>query len=276
MSYWWIIPCSIAVILFLRFSFRYAWWATAVDYKNPRILMYHMISDHKNNAKFNGLRVTPEAFEQQLNWLKSHDWNFVTMSELVILGNTLPRKSVALTFDDGFEDNYTNALPIMQRYGAKGTLYLVVDRHKRDWSTNKKAHHNSGELMQEPKLTDTQVTEMLQSGVFELGAHTTTHPNLSQLLEAEKTSEIAGSKQQLEKLFQTNIGSFAYPFGIYSQDDVRVTKRANFESAVTTEAGISELNTNNLLELKRVKISGKDNFFAFRMRMKHGQRGLRK
>ena len=68
-------------------------------------------------------------------------------------------------------------------YGAKATLYLVVDRHDRDWSTYKKAHHSGGELMREPKLSDAEVREMIASGVFELGSHTLTHANLVAMLE---------------------------------------------------------------------------------------------
>lgn len=274
MSHWILfLALSFFLLFFLRFSFRYGWWAAAVDYKQPRILMYHMISAPRKGAKFNGLRVAPAEFEKQLKWLKDNSWHFVTMKQLIENNDTLPPKSVALTFDDGFEDNYTNAFPIMKKYGAVGTLYLVVDRHQRDWSTNKKAHHNTGELMREPKLSDAQVTEMIHSGVFELGAHTITHANLANLSSDEKRSEIEGSKTQLEELFATHVGSFAYPFGIYDQQDVEITKKTGFRSAVTTEAGISKNIHDDPLELKRVKISGKDNFLAFRMRIKQGQRG---
>ena len=275
-SYWLAGFGLFFIALFLRFCFRYCWWAPAVDYDQPRILMYHMVSAHKKGAKFNGLRVTPQAFEKQLSWLKENNWQFFTMNELLTLGDKLPRKSVALTFDDGFEDNYHHALPLMKKYGAKGTLYLVVDRHQRDWSSKKKAHHNSGELMREPKLSDAQVAEMLASGLFELGAHTMTHANLGQLSSDEKKLEIETSKNALEQQFSTEVSSFAYPFGIYAQQDVALADKAGFKSAVTTEAGISRTIAGQPLELKRVKVSGKDNFLAFRLRMKRGRRGTLK
>lgn len=60
-----------------------------------------------------------------------------------------PEKTVAITFDDGYLDNLENAYPILEKYQAKATIYVVVDRHDRDWSTYKKAHHNSGELARE-------------------------------------------------------------------------------------------------------------------------------
>ena len=276
MSYIAITLAIFVTVLFLRFCFRYGWWIPAIDYKEPRILMYHMISEAEKGAKFNGLRVAPDQFEKQLQWFNQNNWTFIKMSQLIEKTSKLPPKSVALTFDDGFEDNYTHAYPLMKKYGASGTLYLVIDRHNRDWSSDKKAHHNSGELMHEPKLSDTQISEMLDSGVFELGAHTITHANLAKLSGQQKQLEIENSKQQLEQLFNTNITSFAYPFGIYDQQDVNIVNNSGFISAVTTEVGISPAPYTDPMKLKRVKISGKDNFLAFRLRMKTGKRGYLK
>lgn len=276
MNVWLISIIALIAFWFLRFSFRYGWWARQIDYRHPRILMYHMISDPRKGAKFNGLRVSPSQFERQLAWLNDNGWTFITMAQWETMGDDLPPKSIALTFDDGFEDNFTHAFPLMKKYGATGTLYLVTDRHDRDWSTNKKAHHNSGELMNEPKLSDEQVQEMVDSKVFELGAHTLTHANLSKLPNDEKLVEIQESKQQLEQQFNTPVSSFAYPFGIYDQKDVVTAKKAGFSSAVTTEVGITRIEANQPLELKRIKISGKDNFLAFKLRLKQGKRGYSK
>ena len=276
MNVWLISVIALIAFWFLRFSFRYGLWARQIDYRHPRILMYHMISDPRKGAKFNGLRVAPSQFERQLAWLNDNGWTFITMAQWETMGDDLPPKSIALTFDDGFEDNFTHAFPLMKKYGATGTLYLVTDRHDRDWSTNKKAHHNSGELMNEPKLSNEQVQEMVNSNVFELGAHTLTHANLSKLSNAEKTIEIQQSKQQLEQHFNTPVSSFAYPFGIYDQQDVAIAKKAGFSSAVTTEVGITRIEEHQPLELKRIKISGKDNFLAFKLRLKQGKRGYSK
>lgn len=260
---------------FLWFSERYAWWGKTLDLKRARILMYHMVKEPTSGAKFNGLRVSPDLFERQIRWLSQNDWHFVTMSELV--DQPPSDKLVAITFDDGFEDNYLNAFPVLKKYNAKATLYLVVDRHDRDWSVSKKSHHNSGELKNEPKLSDEQIREMLASGVFELGGHTTTHANLAKLNEADKYNEIAASKEHLETLFSCQLSSFAYPFGIYDQKiDPRLVKKAGFDSAVTTEDGIPLDLQESLYELPRIKISGKDGFFSFKIKIRRGKRGLRK
>ncbi|MFT4769771.1 MAG: peptidoglycan/xylan/chitin deacetylase (PgdA/CDA1 family), partial [Glaciecola sp.] len=158
----------IAALIAVMLSRRYAWWRASVDYRRPRILMYHMVCDPQPGAKFNKLRVPPANFEQQLRWLKDQGWHFASMSDLGGARN-LPKKTVVLTFDDGYEDNLLNADPVLERYDARATLYVVEDRFDRDWSTSKKAHHNSGELMREPKLSDAQLEQMLASGRWELG-----------------------------------------------------------------------------------------------------------
>ena len=259
----------------LWFSERYAWWGRTLDLKRPRVLMYHMVKEPVPGTKFNGLRVSPDLFEHQVRWLSENGWHFVTMSELVDQPSS--DKVVAITFDDGFEDNYLNVFPVLKKYNAKATLYLVVDRHDRDWSVSKKSHHNSGELKNESKLSDEQIREMLESGVFELGGHTITHANLASLNEAGKYNEIAASKEYLESLFSCQLSSFAYPFGIYDhQVDPLLVKKAGFDSAVTTEDGIPLDIQASLYELPPIKISGKDGFFAFKIRIRRGKRGLRK
>lgn len=262
---------SLVLLAGILFSHRYAWWRPAVDFRHPRILMYHMVSEHRPGAKFNKLRVPPAMFEYQVRWLKENGWHFALMSELSD-PDRLPAKTVAITFDDGFQDNWRNAHPVLQKYGARATLYLVVDRFERDWSTSKKAHHDSGELMREPKLSDDEVRTMLASGCWELGGHTLTHANLARLDEAAKAAEIAGGREQLEQRFDTPVRSFAYPFGIYDAQDVRLTEAAGFDNAVTTVEGIDADICARRFELSRVKVSGKDNRLAFRLRLRTGRR----
>ena len=81
-----------AVLIAGWFSNRYAWWRRPVDWRRPRVLMYHMVSPHRPGAKFNGLRVTPEHFEAQLAWLQREGWQFFTVSELWEQWDTLPEK----------------------------------------------------------------------------------------------------------------------------------------------------------------------------------------
>ncbi|MEM1142062.1 MAG: polysaccharide deacetylase family protein [Pseudomonadota bacterium] len=249
---------------------------TQVPYSHPRILMYHMIRTPIDGATFNKLRVHPEQFEAQIRWLAEDGWYFATMEEIARIiggsGDSLPDKSVVITFDDGYEDNLMNADPILERHGARATLYLVSDRFDRDWSTSKKAHHDSGELMRERKLSDEQVHQMLKSGRWELGGHTVTHANLEAIDDEQRDIEIRQQRPKLVDQFDTVITSFAYPFGIYGPQDVQVVKSSGYQTAVTTVEGIPRDLAREALELRRVKVSGKDSLATFKRRLAIGRK----
>ena len=261
----------VALVLLAGFSVRYSWWRPAVDDARPRILMYHMVSEARRGGVFNKLRVAPKNFEAQLRVLRDGGWHFAFISALE-QPQSLPARTVIITFDDGYEDNLLNADPLLERYGACATLYLVEDRFERDWSTSKKAHHDSGELMHEPKLSDAQVQTLLASGRWELGGHTRTHANLARLDEAACREEIVDARGSLAARFDVPLKSFAYPFGIYGARDVVVVRDAGYTTAVTTDEGIPKDVIAQALELPRIKVSGKDGLFAFRLRLRSGRR----
>lgn len=261
----------LAILLIVSFSFKYAWWKPSITWDNPRILMYHMVRDHIPNAKFNKLRVLPQEFEKQITWMSQQGFNFVTMSELRENWGKHPPKTVAITFDDGYLDNLTNAFPVLEKLNAKATIYVVVDRHERDWSTYKKAHHNSGELMLEPKLSDLDVKNLSNTGFIEIGSHTVTHANLDKLSDTECLDEMVESKKVLEEIVGREVSSFAYPFGIYSARDVKLAKQAGYTHAVTTIEGVDDHQA-DMMQLKRIKISGKDSIFSVKLRLRLGRR----
>jgi len=271
------IPAVLLAILLglVWFSLRYAWWRPAVDYRYPRILMYHMIAAPRPGARFNGLRVSPQLFERQLRWLSAQGWHSFTVSELLAQADTLPEKSFAITFDDGYADNLLRALPLLKKYRCKATLYLVVDRFDRDWSMQRKKHHDEAELKREAKLSDQQVQELLDSGCIELGSHSMTHANFLRIDSEAVRRELLESRNALEKRFGVSVGSFAYPFGLYHPEQVGLVKQAGYSSAVTTREGIENPGSWQALELQRIKISGKDNWLAFLLRMRGGRRGWR-
>ncbi len=266
----------VVLVLAVYYSRRYAWWKKTVAYKQPRVLMYHMVREPVAGAKFNALRVSPAMFEKQIRYLSDNGWHFFTLSELIKQKNDLPQKSVAITFDDGYADNLANALPILKKYHAKATIYLVLDRHNREWSSKRKKKNNSGELMKEPKLLDGQVRELIDSGLIEIGSHTLTHDNLPALSTEQKQQEIVESRKQLQRLFNIECDAFCYPFGLYDEMDLKLVKQAGYTHATTTEKGIDDLGTADPYQLKRITISGKDNMLAFRLKLKTGKRGVKK
>ncbi len=252
-------------------SREYAWWRPAVDWRHPRILMYHMVCSHRPHTRFNKLRVPPAEFARQIRWLKEQGFTFVFASQ-IFSSDTLPERSVCLTFDDGYEDNLLAADPVLARYDAMATLYLVGDRTG-GWSSKKKAHHEDDELQSEPKLTDDQVRSMLATGRWELGGHTRTHANLAALPENEACEEIAAARNDFQSRFGRSPSTFAYPFGIFESSHACMAREAGYLGAVTVEPGISPRPYVDSMAVKRVKVSGKDGLVNFILRMRGGKRG---
>ena len=234
--------------------------------------MYHMVREHQPGTRFNKLRVKPAEFARQVRWLAANGFTFVFASQL-FSGESLPERSVCLTFDDGYEDNLTNADPVLAECGGRATLYLVADRSG-GWSSKKKAHHADDELAAEAKLSDDQVREMLASGRWELGGHTATHANLASLSDEDARREICEARDTFPDRYGPQPATFAYPFGIYRPEHVTMTGECGFAGAFTTEPGIAAWPYSEPLEVPRIKVSGKDSLLAFRLRMRGGRRGL--
>ncbi len=260
---------GLPVLAACAFTFRFAWWLRTVPLTTPRILMYHMVRDPLPGGRFNKMRVSPAAFQTQVKWLRDSGWTFCFLSE-VVRNPSDGEKRVVLTFDDGYRDNLLHALPVLREFGAKATLFPVVKRDAGyDWSTKKKASHEGGELGQEPKLSYREIDDMLSTGLLELGGHSVTHANLPHLTEEEARHEIAGCKESLDSTFGVPVPTFCYPFGLFGERKERLCREAGYIAAVTTEQGIG---SDNSFALPRVKISGSEGMYAFRLRLRTGRR----
>jgi len=210
MSIWLVIPLALAMLWLAN---RYQLWRVSKPMSWPRLLMYHSIS----NELPTGMNTPPAIFEWQVAWLKKQGYCFCTVSELL---TTQQKKAIAITFDDGFANNYDDAFPILQKYQAKATIYLAPD------------------IADISKLSSAQIATMQASGLVEFGAHSLHHINLSQANAAQAQAEIMGSKERVEQLTGQPCVSFAYPFGRFNQQTIDLVKAAGFSSAVTTKKNI--------------------------------------
>lgn len=259
-------------IVFMISCMRFSLLRKNISYIYPRVLMYHMISEHlpKNQSKFNRLRVKPSEFEKQLIWLKKNGFKSFTLSELVNLEN-IPEKSVVLTFDDGYEDNFTNAFPLLQKYDFKATIYIVLNRFENNWATDKDLKKISKELNNEKMLTNEQIKEILNSGLIEIGSHTLDHVDLPKLNKEQKIKQIEESKKQIENIFDIKCNSFAYPFGFYDDDSVEIVKNSAYTNATTTVNAVFDKDKYSNFEIPRIMVSGRQGLFAFILKMKKGR-----
>ena len=206
------------------------------------IVMYHHIDDPPASVgriRYN-LSTPPSLFEDQLRMLKEQGYNVITLDDLVYYltrGRPLPPKPVILTFDDGYVDNYTQAFPLLKKYGFVGTFFIITD------VVNQK-HPDY--------LTWDMVREMRDAGM-RFGAHGRTHIDLSQADHDQLVWQALGSTE----VFQAELGEparyIAYPSGRYNQQVIDIYKSAHYWAGLTTKQGVMQ-DSDHLFELKRIRV----------------------
>jgi peptidoglycan/xylan/chitin deacetylase (PgdA/CDA1 family) len=207
--------------------------------KKVPILLYHSISQHIT-TKYKQFVVSPALFAEHMAYLHQHAYTPITVSQFVHArdqeGLALPERPVVLTFDDGFADFFTEALPILQRYGFVATLYVPTAFI----GTNRWLKHD-GEATR-PMLTWDQLTKISECGI-ECGAHSHSHPQLDILPRDAAHEEIVQCKRLLEQHLGGGVSSFAYPFGFYSATVRRLIQEAGYTSACAVKEAMSSETT---------------------------------
>lgn len=189
------------------------------------ILMFHYVEPltGKEDRLRVGLTTTNIVFEEQLKTLQKEKFQTIfarDVKEYFSGQKALLNKSVVLTFDDGYEDFYTYVFPLLKKYQAKATVYVIYD------AINTKNY-----------LTDEQISEMLNSGLVEVGSHTLDHKNLKDINSIEANRQIVLSKELFEKRFKIRVSTFAYPFGGFNKEVLTLTKEAKYDSALSVIPG---------------------------------------
>lgn len=212
------------------------------------VLMYHSIAIEKGNP----IRLPKETLEEQMAYLKENDYITLTLDELYSYYEkklTVPDKAVVLTFDDGYEDNYTNMYPILKKYGFKATIFVITDTIDKD-----------------PQyLTSAQLKEMNKNGI-DIESHTVTHRDLNTLSNDEQLKELQNSKSTLEKTLNKKINFVAYPSGKYNDYTITAAENAGYIMGFTTD-GRWSYQDKGLLKLDRVYISSFFSMDTFKERI---------
>lgn len=173
--------------------------------------------------------VEPEAFERQLSYLKKNGLEIVKLSRLLdkmAKGQAVSR-SVVLSFDDGYRDNYATVFPLLKKYGFQATIFVVT-----------------GSLGKKPgMMSESQIREMQTSGLVEFMPHSRSHHDLDRLPLAEAAREIEASRDDLEMLLGGPADIFAYPRGRFTPELEQYLRSHSFRAAVTVEEGLVTLKT---------------------------------
>jgi peptidoglycan/xylan/chitin deacetylase (PgdA/CDA1 family) len=188
------------------------------------ILMYHVINPPPAGAPFPGLYVPADEFAAQMAALKAAGWHAVTMDQLranwtrgVPLG---PGKPIVISFDNGYESQYTNALPVLQRLGWVGVENIQL----------------TGLPPSEGGLSDSQVRALLQAG-WELDTQGMSHADLITLDAAGLQYQIDNARQILRSRYGVPVNWFCYPSGHYDATVIEAVRAAGFAGSTTVVPG---------------------------------------
>ena len=213
------------------------------------ILVYHQVDQAPLKGEpFRSLYVSPPAFARQMRFLKALGYQGLSMTALMpyLLGDK-QGKVVGITFDDGYLNNLTYALPVLQDLGFSSTCYCVSQRQGETnvWDVSQGVAQTS--LMNGDELRHWVV------GGQEVGAHTRHHVNLTECDESLAELEISLSKIELEALVQKDVQHFCYPYGRYQSEHSEMARAAGFVTSTTTQRGRC-LAGRDLLALPRVPV----------------------
>lgn len=218
--------------------------------RDAAILMYHSIGE-PGLSKTETINVSEEAFQRQMKFLRDHHCHVISLLELADLlehKKKIPPRTVVITFDDGYENNYTKAFPVLKKYGFPATIFVIADFLGQEQRIYKHPHVFKF-------MSVAMVREMSGSGLITIGSHTKSHIYLPDIKDsALLRDEIEGSRRVLEKILGKPVGVFCYPKGGYTPEIERLVRQAGYKAAVTTfpHHGFAG---SDIYALKRIKIT---------------------
>ncbi|MHB1605954.1 MAG: glycosyltransferase [Leptospirales bacterium] len=228
-----------------------------------RVLMYHRVSEDPGQDI---LSVTPFAFAEQMRWLHEEGYRVLAVEEALshLDAGTLPKQSVAITFDDGYRDNYEEAFPVLARYRMPAMVFPVTGFVLGEGEHPRYRNHP----VPVPYLTIDQIRLMKKAGI-DFGCHTHTHALLSRISPEEAVLEIRQAKKLLEEWTGGTVRMFAYPNGLFLADHFRMLEALGFDAAFSVQAGTNRPGQSRW-RLRRTEISGRDSLGDFISKMLGG------
>ncbi len=213
-----------------------------------RILMLHRVVEQHSEGKNRELEITPQFLEQTIKDYCTQCYRFVSIDEAccIITKGRSKQPFVCLTFDDGYRDNYTNALPLLKHLGIPFAVYATTgfadNKKSMWWYPNEKLGLGLDEL----KALDAEP-------LCTICAHTVSHPRLVTLTADEQRKEIIESKETLEQWLGHPIDHFSYPHGAYNDDTISIVRDCGFHTALLAWGGTVRLGDNPFL-LHRIEL----------------------
>lgn len=247
--------------LLIAFLFLPLAWLAGLCRPGVRILMYHRVDAL---SEFDQLTVSPDVFQQQMALL-SRLYRVVPLTQALaeLESGRVVRNTVVITFDDGYLDNLTLALPILEQFSLPATVFITSDfaagslQHPRYSNTPNAArlHMNWDEVKQ-----------WLRFPSNEIGAHSCSHPYLQRLSDAQCRAEISNCQDDIVKAGVPHNGIFCYPSGDVSEREANLVASSGYTAAVTVAPGVNYPSTNRFW-LHRTEVTDKDSPILFRLKL---------
>lgn len=216
------------------------------------VLNYHLV----NKQKLNALSITPEQFDEQMAYLHKNGYTTISPDQLLDYlqdNKPLPEKPILITFDDGYEDTYTEAYPILQKYNFTATVFLVTDY-----------------VDSERYITWEQVKEMNTNG-FTFGSHTLSHVSLAKISNEEAEHQLVKSREAIEWRIKKPVKYFAHPGGFYKAETGQLLQKSGYRAGFTVNLGRAQAGS-DVFAIKRIPIFESANIFrSFWLRLKFTQ-----
>lgn len=228
----------------------------------PPVLMYHSVQDYTTDPYL--ITVRPERFIAQMRWLDRRGYTGVSVAELLRAHATgRSRGLIALTFDDGYADFESVALPVLLRFGFTATVFALPGRFggSNEWD---------GDAPPKALMTARQLRKARRLGM-EVGSHGMLHRSLSSLDGPGKAAETRRSRAELEDLLGTRVSGFCYPYGDVDDATIAHVRAAGYGYACAVDR-----HTGGLFALPRTYIGDRDTPFRFEAkRVRHALRAAR-
>lgn len=247
-----IIPLGMLYVLFKR-------------KRNITILMYHRVNDSVSKE----LSVTNANFLWQMEYLNRKGYKVISLDEAIlsecISNENKKEKYIVLTFDDGYEDYFTNAFPVLSEFGYPSIIYLVPGYVETDnvyWWDN--------DLGESKLMNWIQINELKNKEIVQFGSHSMSHPDFNQLNEKKIEEELCLSQEILQQKLILKVRHFSYPRGIVTRcakDKIKTI----YDTAVSIFDGyeiVNDCEDDYLMQLKRVPVQRSDGRYLFIARLK--------
>ncbi len=236
------------------------------------ILMYHQVGEFARPAAHRSTYCHIRRFKAQMAYLRLLGYRVISLPEAVAaISGEIPLQghSVVLTFDDGYQNFYDYAFPVLRRHGFPATVFLVSDL------LGQPSRWLGADGREAPPLMDTATLRKIRPHGITLGAHTLTHPRLSRIDRGQMRREVFESKEKLAAMLGEEIEYFCYPAGDFDAEVVATVRQAGYRAALSCIRA-SAVAGDDLMLLPRKAISYGDSLagFFWKLHMKNRRKPI--